>query len=356
MAGVQKRRPKVTDEDGTALKAEQPSGGHRKRDGWAEEHATPAAAEASAPECADPAPAPAPEGDGAPASGAAGTDPDDASPGAVPEAGAPEQSPGGEGGDGPPSPRFPSLADDDEEVERTYNEFLRRTRRAAAEEPPRPRRRMRRWYLWNPYVFFGMLLCAGLYLSYHSWLMEGLVRTEVPVHVHRVLSGNQITVKTLRGQRIELKLKGVEPPADGQSLRRESTKFLQSLLMGRSVKLTMFIFEANPFGSSPADLFLQPRGAPGGAANKTLVQHHLLREGLVWHDGRVDRRPPLVDAMKRAQEEGKGIWGTKERPVPPWIWKRRLVKGPGQRKEKGRAEKGRAKASGSTNRHRWGRR
>lgn len=131
----------------------------------------------------------------------------------------------------------------------------------------------------------------------------------------RVIDGDSLVVK--RGkEKIRIRLWGIDTPEKGQPFSQEAKRFTQRLLLGRMVTVTSV--EYDDYGRLVAMVYL-------GRDN---VSEKLVGSGLAWvHIYYCHKR--ICNTWKvlerKAREAKRGLWLEKH-PVPPWQWKREVLK------------------------------
>ena len=124
-----------------------------------------------------------------------------------------------------------------------------------------------------------------------------------------VVDGNTVELVAAGNETIRLKLYGINCPELGQSFGEDARKFLEGLVLEKTV--TVEWKGKDRWGNRMGALSL-----PGNVDPR----YELLRQGLAWT---TEINPDAeFEAMKeKARETGTGLWKEKD-PVPPWKFRR----------------------------------
>ena len=134
------------------------------------------------------------------------------------------------------------------------------------------------------------------------------VNGDVTGKVIAVIDGNTVQVSGSDNQTHKIFLVGIDSPELEQEFGDQAKRFLEKLLLGKSV--TVQFKGKDRFGNSLAVVILNGRDP----------RIALLKEGLAW----TSEKNPLEDLETYrtwAQRKGKGLW-KQENPVPPWTYRR----------------------------------
>jgi len=123
----------------------------------------------------------------------------------------------------------------------------------------------------------------------------------------RVLDGDSIIVAT-SGDRLEVRLDGIDAPEHGQEYGEEAKHATKNLVLGK--KVTGEFKAIDKYGRTVARIFVD-------GADLSLM---LVRAGAAWKY-KWSSDPVLAEAEKQARKEEKGLWALPH-PEPPWEWRK----------------------------------
>lgn len=132
--------------------------------------------------------------------------------------------------------------------------------------------------------------------------------------VIRVTDGDTLVVQTIGGQKIRIRLYGIDCPEGGQPYGREATKFTRSMVLDRQV-------EIEEVGQDRYRRTVAIVRLPNGIT----LQEHLLENGVAWVFPRycVRQECAVWEKLERTARELKiGLWEASH-PIPPWKWRKR---------------------------------
>ncbi|MDH4091353.1 MAG: thermonuclease family protein [Cyclobacteriaceae bacterium] len=127
--------------------------------------------------------------------------------------------------------------------------------------------------------------------------------------VVKVIDGNTFQVKGEDKQMHKILLMGIDSPELEQEFGREAKKFLEKLILGKTV--TLDFKGTDRFGNPLVDVRIDGTKDP---------RIELLKEGLAWT---TENNPPanLEQYRSSAQLRNKGLWQQRN-PIPPWIFRK----------------------------------
>eukprot|EP00181_Compsopogon_caeruleus_P006711 CAMPEP_0184678516 /NCGR_PEP_ID=MMETSP0312-20130426/1271_1 /TAXON_ID=31354 /ORGANISM="Compsopogon coeruleus, Strain SAG 36.94" /LENGTH=255 /DNA_ID=CAMNT_0027127323 /DNA_START=83 /DNA_END=850 /DNA_ORIENTATION=+ len=112
-------------------------------------------------------------------------------------------------------------------------------------------------------------------------------------------------------RQFRVRVRGIDAPEASQSFGVVAANYTRALCGDRNV--TLRIYTTDQYGRTVADV-LTDEGK--------LLQHELLRAGMVWHYGRHDKRPDFHELEEEARRLRKGLW-SEDNPIPPWDYRRK---------------------------------
>ena len=123
-----------------------------------------------------------------------------------------------------------------------------------------------------------------------------------------IVDGNTLEVFTTENETYKILLFGIDSPELNQEYGEEAKKFLEKLILNKSVNIE--IQGKDRLGNRLGILTL----------NGEDIREKLLEAGLAW----TAERNPIAELeviKEKSREKGKGLWKEQE-PTPPWIFRR----------------------------------
>jgi len=136
-----------------------------------------------------------------------------------------------------------------------------------------------------------------------------VAQEKIHAMVREVIDGNTIMIETWDHENHKILLHGIDSPEPGQDYSVESKQMLESLLLKKSVTIT--IHGKDRHGNRLGEIHID--GAPN-------PQRELVKAGLAWTTEKaVD---PELEALKEeARQKYAGLWQDPN-PTPPWVYRR----------------------------------
>ena len=137
---------------------------------------------------------------------------------------------------------------------------------------------------------------------------------EMQGKIERVVDGDTVVFLSATGQRIRLRLAGIDAPEMAMPYGDLARKMLIQLVGAEDV--TVHATKLDRYGRSVAKVF----GKDGD------VNLALIKQGLAWHYKRYAHEQTSSDAVAYAQSENEakareaGLW-KETKPVPPWAYR-----------------------------------
>jgi len=153
-----------------------------------------------------------------------------------------------------------------------------------------------------------LLLLAG---ASFSCSVEGRQDTNFHGKVQKVIDGDSLVISN-SGEKIEVRLYGIDAPEYRQPFSNTSRNFVRKKLLGKNVLV------------EPVTVDKYKRKVSIVYHNGTSINHELIKEGLAWVYPRYCKQKICEEwkkSEKGAQAERKKLWSEKN-PVPPWKWRR----------------------------------
>jgi endonuclease YncB( thermonuclease family) len=139
----------------------------------------------------------------------------------------------------------------------------------------------------------------------------------LPGRVISVADGDTLTALGEGGERLKIRLYGIDSPELQQAGGKEARAFTSSL--AQFSKISLQVQETDQYGRTVAIVTL-----PDGR----VLNEELLTQGQAWLYPAYCNIPRCIHWQSleaKARREKKGLWGGKK-PVPPWQWRRRHTK------------------------------
>lgn len=132
---------------------------------------------------------------------------------------------------------------------------------------------------------------------------------EVKGKVVGVLDGNTVQIISEAKDEYKVVLAGIDCPELAQQYGVEAKKYLEKLILKKSVRL--ILKGKDRFGNYVGVLLLNGDDDP---------RIEMLKEGLAWTDEKKPQ-PELEPYRSWAEKKKKGLW-QEENPTPPWTYRR----------------------------------
>jgi endonuclease YncB( thermonuclease family) len=132
--------------------------------------------------------------------------------------------------------------------------------------------------------------------------------------VERVIDGDTFVMRTQAGDKMTLRLAGIDAPEKKMPFGNAAKAMLIKLL--NQTTLAACPSKTDRYGRTIATVF-------SGGEDVNLA---LIKEGLAWHFKRYARDQPsdqvtaYADAEIKARSQVKGLWYG-DSPIPPWDWR-----------------------------------
>lgn len=142
-----------------------------------------------------------------------------------------------------------------------------------------------------------------------GWWFAPVVPTE-PGSVVSIHDGDTLTVLAEHGEKVRVRLYGVDCPELAQAFGPEAKNFTVAIVQGHQVRLEPH--DRDDYGRIVAVVYV----------GETNLNKELLRNGYAWwyrHYAPTEAEFALLE--RQAQWSKRGIWSEKK-PEPPWSWRR----------------------------------
>ena len=143
-------------------------------------------------------------------------------------------------------------------------------------------------------------------------------------HVVRVIDGDTITVKNIRGEIVRVRLTGIDAPESDQPFGKESKTNLNALVGDKDVRIE--ISKEDRYGRSLGKVWISPPDCV--KCNKTInVNRAQISSGMAWwyrkyaNEQSAEDRKSYEFSEEEAKNLLKGLWSNAQ-SVAPWDWRR----------------------------------
>lgn len=152
-----------------------------------------------------------------------------------------------------------------------------------------------------------ILLLASLVLA------RPVTAEEISGTVIKVFDGDSLIVAPAQGERIEVRLAGIDAPEKNQPYADNARAALRGMVLDQKLKLE--VLDIDRYGRRVARAFR--------VSDRMDVNAELVRRGHVWVYRRHAYDASLYDLERAAREKKLGLWALPESErEPPWRWRR----------------------------------
>jgi len=140
--------------------------------------------------------------------------------------------------------------------------------------------------------------------------------------VINIVDGDTIDVLDGRGEKLRIRLLGIDAPEREQPFGKKSMLYLKKIINGKSV-----IIISKPNNNKPYTLGFYKRIIGKITLNSKDVNFEMIKEGMAWHFKKYKKSQPIEDRQSYNDEENNardkniGLWSD-ENPLAPWKWRR----------------------------------
>jgi micrococcal nuclease len=142
-----------------------------------------------------------------------------------------------------------------------------------------------------------------------------LVQTSITGKVVYVSDGDTFDLVTLTGNKVKIRVEGVDTPEMLQEFGLEAKEFVVKEILNKIVRLE--VVNTDRYGRLVAKVYYEGKE----------LRHELIRNGFAWHYKAYNRDRELAELEIMAKKENKGLWA-KENPMPPWEFRKFGRRGP----------------------------
>ena len=140
--------------------------------------------------------------------------------------------------------------------------------------------------------------------------------------VINIVDGDTIDVLDTRGEKLRIRLLGIDAPEKAQPFGKESMLYLKKIINGNSVRII-----SKPDKNKPYTLGFYRRIIGKIILNKKDINLKMIKEGMAWHFKKYKKNQPIEDrqsyneAENQAREKSIGLWSDVY-PSAPWEWRK----------------------------------
>ncbi|MDU1890622.1 MAG: thermonuclease family protein [Dysgonomonas sp.] len=129
---------------------------------------------------------------------------------------------------------------------------------------------------------------------------EGIIKGKVV----KVADGDTITIVTEEGEKVKIRLEGIDAPEKGQDFSQKSRQFLNDLCYGKDVRVKDK--GKDKYGRTLGVVYIDDLN----------INEEMVRNGLAWYYSYFVEDARLDSLEKQAQKERLNIWSMKD-PIHP---------------------------------------
>lgn len=127
--------------------------------------------------------------------------------------------------------------------------------------------------------------------------------------VTRITDGDTVTLTSLAGERIKVRLNAIDAPEKKQAFSKASSRSLAKLCLNQSARVVTN--KLDKYGRSIGDLF----------CNGIFANEYLVSNGFAWVYRKYSNDARLLKLEANAHASYIGLWSDPE-PLPPWEWRK----------------------------------
>lgn len=125
-----------------------------------------------------------------------------------------------------------------------------------------------------------------------------------------VADGDTFTMKTLTGERIKVRLYGIDAPERGQDYGTKSRQLLNDLCYGKIVEVQ--VQDIDQYDRTLGTVYI----------NELNVNEEMVRNGLAWYYSHFVEDSRLDSLEQQARSERLNIWSM-DNPIPPYEFRKK---------------------------------
>ncbi|MDC0069596.1 thermonuclease family protein [Gammaproteobacteria bacterium] len=128
--------------------------------------------------------------------------------------------------------------------------------------------------------------------------------------VLKVVDGDTITIITDAQQTQKIRLSEIDTPERDQPWGRQASRALSKKVANKLIVAK--VSGVDRYDRIIAEIFVGERN----------INHEMVSEGHAWAYRRYLKNDYFLELERIAKENGLGLWGLTEGPIPPWQWRR----------------------------------
>jgi len=154
------------------------------------------------------------------------------------------------------------------------------------------------------------------------FLLSTYTYADFNAEVLRIIDGDTVVVVDSDGQKLRIRLLGIDTPEKNQRFGYESSAYLKKILNKQSVTII-----SSPDKNKPYTLGYYKRIIGKIFLNGRDINLEMIQKGMAWHFKKYKKSQPMNDrysynkAEVNARKKNIGLWKN-ENPLPPWKWRK----------------------------------
>jgi len=154
------------------------------------------------------------------------------------------------------------------------------------------------------------------------FLLSTYTYADFNAEVLRIIDGDTVVVVDSDGQKLRIRLLGIDTPEKNQRFGYESSAYLKKILNKQSVTII-----SSPDKNKPYTLGYYKRIIGKIFLNGRDINLEMIQKGMAWHFKKYKKSQPIKDrysynkAEVNARKKNIGLWKN-ENPLPPWKWRK----------------------------------
>jgi len=153
------------------------------------------------------------------------------------------------------------------------------------------------------------IIIKSILLAYFSLFINCLYSSQISGKVIKVYDGDTIQILTHSGDKIKVRLYGIDCPEKAQPYGNDAKNLLSFLTNNNIVRVGYD--KKGRYGRIIGKVY----------CNNVYVNKRLVKLGLAWHYKQYSKDKDLAKAEAEAKRDKMGLW-KQNNPIPPWAWRR----------------------------------
>ena len=153
------------------------------------------------------------------------------------------------------------------------------------------------------------------------FLLSTYTFADFNAHVVRIIDGDTIDVLDSNGNKLRIRLLGIDTPEQKQRFGNKATLYLKKIINKMPVTII-----SSPDKNKPYTLDYYKRILGKIILNGNDINLEMIKKGMAWHFKKYKKNQPIVDrhsynrAENEAREKKIGLW-SENNPLQPWKWR-----------------------------------